>query len=742
MKPESRSTTQTSHDRNMTPAGRRSRGGHRGTLLTLALALCAGTVIGQLRPDYSDLPGKYCEKRRENSRCCANRTDECSVAILGTVCYCDEFCDRGLSGDCCPDYFALCQSAPPPPPATRDCLYKGQTLPYGTTVMDNCNPCACGGSAAAPTVQCGSETCLMEPRLLLQLEGEAEQLGWTAANHSQFWGRTLRSGLLQLTGTVSPDRQTVALTHPIVKVLHAVRLPAAFDARRRPGWAPLVGGVADQGWCGGSWAVSTADVASDRLSIQRGERVALSPQQLLNCVTDTEGGGGCRGGRPDRAWNHLRHHGVRSTLCVPYRSGQTGRRGRCDRRASSNRTVCARRYWMQPSYRIASRERDIRHEILTSGPVQALLRVEPDFFLYRSGVYRASRLGEARAAYHSVRLIGWGEQVTAGRVTPYWLAANSWGTGWGERGLFRIRRGTNEAAIESFVVASLARTERQAAADDRQLAVERRKSDRGPATSPGSLRERLDGAEDRAVDVSKKGISDDVEASGDILMDSDGVTSAATYLPAIADGETTEYPAASELITSDNVTTLGSELLSEEHLVEAEGEKANDLLKSADQKEHLEEQAGSPVPVDKEKIDVPQMPELKETNIAKGTDLEQTIPAVADMPVTLVENFSDNVATVVSAAPKSVSEDPVTTLAEPPVTDISPFGSSPATVGARTGRPGPALVGKRGEDPRTPAAKPHTEGPVTQSGADRKVGTTSEPGGFFSKFWDWTTGQG
>ena len=34
--------------------------------------------------------------------------DECGVGILGTICYCDQFCDRGLSGDCCPDFFALC----------------------------------------------------------------------------------------------------------------------------------------------------------------------------------------------------------------------------------------------------------------------------------------------------------------------------------------------------------------------------------------------------------------------------------------------------------------------------------------------------------------------------------------------------------------------------------------------------------------------------------------------------------
>jgi len=42
-------------------------------------------------------------------------------------------------------------------------------------------------------------------------------------------------------------------------------------------------------------------------------------------------------------------------------------------------------------------------------------------------------------------LIGWGEEDG----TPYWLMMNSWNEDWGDNGLFKIRRGTNECGIDN-----------------------------------------------------------------------------------------------------------------------------------------------------------------------------------------------------------------------------------------------------------------------------------------------------
>lgn len=84
-------------------------------------------------------------------------------------------------------------------------------------------------------------------------------------------------------------------------------LPREFDSRKR--WPRDISGVKDQGWCGASWAVSTADVASDRFALMSkgAEAISLSAQHLISC--NNRGQQGCRGGYLDRAWLYMRKFG-------------------------------------------------------------------------------------------------------------------------------------------------------------------------------------------------------------------------------------------------------------------------------------------------------------------------------------------------------------------------------------------------------------------------------------------------
>lgn len=97
-------------------------------------------------------------------------------------------------------------------------------------------------------------------------------------------------------------------------------------------------------------------------------------------------------------------------------------------------------------------------ELIENGPVQAVIEVKEDFFLYKSGVYQNVLSEDSFAAkarqsnFHSIRIIGWGTDHPTGKPVKYWLCANSWGTDWGEDGYFKILRGTNESRVESFVI--------------------------------------------------------------------------------------------------------------------------------------------------------------------------------------------------------------------------------------------------------------------------------------------------
>jgi len=89
----------------------------------------------------------------------------------------------------------------------------------------------------------------------------------------------------------------------------------------------------------------------------------------------------------------------------------------------------------------------IKNDISTVGPAIATFEVYEDFYAYDSGIYQ--HVTGDFIGVQSVRIVGWG--VTSGGV-KYWNVANSWGTGWGEAGSFRILREVNECTIESYVV--------------------------------------------------------------------------------------------------------------------------------------------------------------------------------------------------------------------------------------------------------------------------------------------------
>ncbi|NXE30821.1 TINAL protein, partial [Ardeotis kori] len=235
-------------------------------------------------------------------------------------------------------------------------------------------------------------------------------------------------------------------------------LPRHFDAAAK--WPGMIHEPLDQGNCAGSWAFSTAAVASDRISIHSMGHMtpALSPQNLLSC--DTRNQRGCSGGRLDGAWWYLRRRGVVTDECYPFTSREsqpaaqpcmmhsrsTGRGKRqATARCPNPRTHANEIYQSTPAYRLSSSEKEIMKELMENGPVQGR---EPAWAPPLRAQMPAAAVAMGTGWEGEGTLPGAGGDV--GARTP--TAANSWGTAWGEGGHFRIARGVNECEVETFVV--------------------------------------------------------------------------------------------------------------------------------------------------------------------------------------------------------------------------------------------------------------------------------------------------
>jgi len=232
----------------------------------------------------------------------------------------------------------------------------------------------------------------------------------------------------------------------------SICIPTEFDARTQwPSCASVIGTITNQDPCGSCWAMSSSGVLADRMCISWGVKKQLSPQYMVYCGEHTMGCGGAADSTSP--WVQLMEEGTVPEECVPF----AGTDGKCPDQCwdgtliTDNMLVRADGIAFPWGRTAVSRVREIQTEILLNGPVQASFLTFSDFDEYDGGVYHRSKEA-VRDGAHAIRIIGWG---TTDDGEDYWLVANSWGPDWGENGLFRIRRGTNECNIEEQVVAGI-----------------------------------------------------------------------------------------------------------------------------------------------------------------------------------------------------------------------------------------------------------------------------------------------
>lgn len=269
-------------------------------------------------------------------------------------------------------------------------------------------------------------------------EINSKQNLWTAGPVAKFSGMS-REELKKYVSAKVPIKQTNLNVVDYSPLREFMDIPENFDSRQQ--WPNCVDSIRDQQTCGASWAFATVGAFGYRkcIATQGQTKVTLSPQNLIDCDFDDYG---CDGGWPQTAWEYLRNKGVPSDQCYPYKAYGQSCTQKCTDGSGWN-------LYKAKDVRQYKNTDDVKTDIMANGPVETWFAVYEDFYNYNSGVYIPT--STELIGYTAVEVLGWGYW----NGVYYWVAANTWGTGWGESGYFRIGAGKCQFDdIDHFVAGS------------------------------------------------------------------------------------------------------------------------------------------------------------------------------------------------------------------------------------------------------------------------------------------------
>ncbi|PNW87367.1 hypothetical protein CHLRE_02g119900v5 [Chlamydomonas reinhardtii] len=215
-------------------------------------------------------------------------------------------------------------------------------------------------------------------------------------------------------------------------------------------------------YCGSCWVHGTLSAIQDRLKImKKGETpdVMLARQTLLNCAAFEGYGNGCDGGDTVDVFGYMTDFGLPDEGCMTYNATDHTKfpgHKRCPAHGECNNCMPLDgvetcwpihrpiRYYLTAWGQVDKGVEAMMSEIYHRGPITCGQVCPEDFtWHYNGGIYKDTS-GDTELD-HDVEVVGWGEEDGE----KYWIVRNSWGTYWGERGFFRVRRGDNSLQLES-----------------------------------------------------------------------------------------------------------------------------------------------------------------------------------------------------------------------------------------------------------------------------------------------------
>ena len=250
-------------------------------------------------------------------------------------------------------------------------------------------------------------------------------------------------------------------------------LPDSFDARDQWPKCDSIREIRDQSSCGSCWAFGASSSMSDRVCIHSGQtdQRRVAAEDLLECCHIC--GMGCNGGFLYTTWLQWKLFGIvtgglyqDTNWCKPYGFPPCNHHSdgpyqdcstyhfdtpKCQKtceNASYSKSYDQDKIKADKVYSVSG-EADLMKELVENGPVEGAFMVYEDFLLYKSGVYQHTT-GNFLGG-HAIRIFGYGTE----NGVKFWLVANSWNENWGDKGTFKILRGTNHCGIEGSLVAGL-----------------------------------------------------------------------------------------------------------------------------------------------------------------------------------------------------------------------------------------------------------------------------------------------
>eukprot|EP01133_Synstelium_polycarpum_P010924 gene10924-12731_t len=224
-------------------------------------------------------------------------------------------------------------------------------------------------------------------------------------------------------------------------------LPDSFDWNEKG----AVTAVKNQGLCGGCWSFSATGNVEGQWFLAGNNLTGLSEQNLLDCdhecrpyLNGTTCDDGCGGGLQPNAYEYIiKNGGIDTEESYPYTS-MLGKS--CRFKPDNIGAKISNWTW------VSSNETQMAAYLVANGPL-AIAADANDWQFYIGGVFD---IPCGSILTHGILITGFGSETNDfGHIKPYWIVKNSWGEVWGEKGFFKILRGSGECALNTFVTSTI-----------------------------------------------------------------------------------------------------------------------------------------------------------------------------------------------------------------------------------------------------------------------------------------------